>query len=34
LKIIFKTFKKVFVSEGISQEGQATTTFFKGSSNE
>lgn len=34
LKIIFKTFKKVFVSEGISQAGQATTTAFKGSSNE
>jgi lipopolysaccharide/colanic/teichoic acid biosynthesis glycosyltransferase len=34
LKIIFKTFKKVFVSEGISQKGQATTTAFKGSSNE
>jgi lipopolysaccharide/colanic/teichoic acid biosynthesis glycosyltransferase len=34
LKIIFKTFKKVFVSEGISQEGQATTTAFKGSTNE
>jgi lipopolysaccharide/colanic/teichoic acid biosynthesis glycosyltransferase len=29
-KIIFKTFKKVFVSEGISQQGQATTTKFKG----
>jgi lipopolysaccharide/colanic/teichoic acid biosynthesis glycosyltransferase len=34
VKIIFKTFKKVFVSEGISQQGQATTTAFKGSSNE
>lgn len=34
LKIIFKTFKKVFASEGISQKGQATTTAFKGSSNE
>jgi lipopolysaccharide/colanic/teichoic acid biosynthesis glycosyltransferase len=34
LKIIFKTFIKVFVSEGISQKGQATTTAFKGSSNE
>jgi lipopolysaccharide/colanic/teichoic acid biosynthesis glycosyltransferase len=29
-KIIFKTFKKVIVSEGISQKGQATTTKFKG----
>jgi lipopolysaccharide/colanic/teichoic acid biosynthesis glycosyltransferase len=34
LKIIFKTFKKVFVSEGINSTGQATTTSFKGSSNE
>jgi lipopolysaccharide/colanic/teichoic acid biosynthesis glycosyltransferase len=34
LKIIFRTIKKVFISEGISQEGQATTTAFKGSSNE
>lgn len=31
LKIIFLTFKKVFVSEGISQQGQATTTKFEGS---
>ncbi|GAK99715.1 sugar transferase [Nonlabens ulvanivorans] len=31
LKIIFKTIKKVFVSEGISAAGQATTTRFKGS---
>jgi lipopolysaccharide/colanic/teichoic acid biosynthesis glycosyltransferase len=34
LKIIFRTIKKVFISEGISQQGQATTTAFKGSSNE
>lgn len=31
LNIIFLTFKKVFVSEGISQQGQATTTKFEGS---
>ncbi|ALM20090.1 UDP-galactose phosphate transferase [Nonlabens sp. MIC269] len=30
LKIFFKTVKKVFISEGISAEGQATTTRFKG----
>jgi len=30
LKIIFKTVKKVFVSEGISQEGQATIEAFNG----
>jgi lipopolysaccharide/colanic/teichoic acid biosynthesis glycosyltransferase len=30
LKIIFRTIKKVFISEGISQEGQATMTKFKG----
>jgi len=30
LKILFLTLKKVFVSEGISQEGQATTQYFKG----
>ncbi|MGJ8684770.1 MAG: sugar transferase [Nonlabens sp.] len=30
LKIIFKTIKKVFVSEGISAAGQATMTRFKG----
>lgn len=30
LKIIFKTVKKVFISEGISQDGQATMTRFKG----
>ena len=30
LKIIFKTVKKVFVSEGVSQDGQATMTRFKG----
>ena len=31
LKIIFLTIKKVFVSEGINQQGQATTTKFEGS---
>ena len=31
LKIIFLTIKKVFVSEGISQIGQVTTTKFEGS---
>ena len=31
LKIIFLTIKKVLVSEGISQQGQATTTKFEGS---
>lgn len=30
LKILFLTIKKVFVSEGINQEGQATTSYFKG----
>lgn len=30
LKIIFKTLKKVVVSEGISQEGEATTSAFNG----
>lgn len=30
LKIIFKTIKKVFVSEGISAEGQATMAAFTG----
>lgn len=30
LKVFFMTFKKVFKSEGISQEGQATTTYFEG----
>lgn len=30
LKILFKTVKKVFLSEGINTEGQATTTPFKG----
>lgn len=30
LKIIFLTIKKVFVREGISQEGQATMEFFNG----
>ena len=30
VKIIFKTIKKVFVSEGISADGQATITAFKG----
>ena len=31
VKIIFLTIKKVFVREGISQEGQATMEFFTGS---
>lgn len=31
VKILLLTVKKVFVSEGISQEGQATMTKFKGS---
>ena len=31
IKILFLTIKKVFVREGISQDGQATTEFFKGS---
>lgn len=30
IKIIFLTIKKVFVREGISQDGQATTEVFKG----
>jgi len=30
ISILFKTIKKVFISEGISQEGEATTTRFKG----
>lgn len=30
IKILFLTIKKVFIREGISQEGQATTTYFKG----
>lgn len=30
-KIIFLTFKKVIVREGINQEGQATMEFFTGS---
>ncbi len=30
IKILFLTVKKVFVREGISQEGQATMEFFKG----
>ncbi len=30
LKILFLTLKKVFVSEGINTEGQATTERFKG----
>lgn len=31
IKILFKTIKKIFVREGISQEGQATMEVFKGS---
>lgn len=34
LKILFLTVKKVFVSEGINAVGQATTTAFKGVSDE
>jgi lipopolysaccharide/colanic/teichoic acid biosynthesis glycosyltransferase len=30
LRIVFLTLKKVFISEGISQEGQATMEAFKG----
>lgn len=30
VKIIFLTIKKVFISEGISQDGQATMEYFKG----
>ena len=30
VKIIFKTIKKVFISEGISAEGEATITAFRG----
>lgn len=30
-KILFLTIKKVFIREGISQEGEATMEFFKGS---
>lgn len=33
LKILFLTIKKVFKSEGVSQEGQATMEKFKGSEN-
>lgn len=33
LKVFFTTFKKVFKGEGISQEGQATTTYFQGNGN-
>lgn len=33
-KIFFKTIKKVFVREGIAQDGQATMEVFKGNSNE
>ncbi len=34
VKIFFMTIKKVFVREGISAEGQATTEIFKGDGNE
>src|SRR5699024_6484831 len=30
LKILFRTIKKVFISEGISQEGEATIKPFEG----
>lgn len=34
IKILFKTFSKVFRREGISAEGQATMEFFTGTKNE
>ncbi len=34
MKIIFLTIKKVFIREGISQEGQATMEFFTNNENE
>ncbi|SEV94664.1 Sugar transferase involved in LPS biosynthesis (colanic, teichoic acid) [Chryseobacterium wanjuense] len=34
IKIIFLTIKKVFIREGISQEGQATMEFFTNNENE
>lgn len=34
MKIFFMTIKKVFVREGISQDGQATMEVFKGNTNE
>lgn len=34
LKILFKTVKKVLISEGINDGKQATTTVFKGTTNE
>ncbi|WP_304133467.1 sugar transferase [Mesonia mobilis] len=30
IKILFKTIKKVFISEGINSDGQVTTTYFTG----
>ena len=30
LEILFLTFKKVFISEGVSQEGRATVDYFNG----
>jgi lipopolysaccharide/colanic/teichoic acid biosynthesis glycosyltransferase len=30
IKILFLTIKKVFISEGISQQGEATMSYFKG----
>lgn len=33
VKIIFKTTKKVFLREGITMEGNATTEYFKGNAN-
>ena len=33
IKICFKTVQKIFISEGISQSGQATAEPFKGSQN-
>jgi len=34
IKILFLTVKKVFIREGISQEGEVTMVVFKGNSNE
>jgi hypothetical protein len=33
MKIVLMTLKKVFIREGISQEGQATMEIFKGTNN-
>ncbi|MAN28941.1 MULTISPECIES: sugar transferase [Mesonia] len=34
IRILFKTVKKVFISEGINSEGQVTTTYFTGNNND